>query len=78
MRVAIPPIPQYTFIALCLFKDRDKFALPFPYSYFLSRVIPAKVTGVQTQLLNLSFQANLSPHWSTYSFQRVRLWNKAL
>jgi hypothetical protein len=29
MRGAVPPLPQYVFMAWCLIKRRDKFTLPW-------------------------------------------------
>jgi hypothetical protein len=39
MRGAIPPLPQYAFMAWCLVKHRDKFTFTFilPYSFQLSK-----------------------------------------
>jgi hypothetical protein len=34
MRVAIPPLPQYAFMAWCLFKQRDNFTFTFYMDYF--------------------------------------------
>jgi hypothetical protein len=33
MRGAIPPLPQYVFMAWCLVKHRDNFTLTFSYFY---------------------------------------------
>jgi hypothetical protein len=43
MRGAIPPLPQYAFIALCLVKHRDNFTFTFTY-LFVHLIVASLIT----------------------------------